>query len=559
MAMATVFRKKYTRPIPRDAEIFQRRAKQFARWRDAQGKKQIAPITDDGRQIVLVSSTYTAKYRDGHGSVIERSTGCRDKAAARAVLADLVKRGEQVKAGILTPAEDQIAAHQQTPISEHFGAFMHHMLAKGDTKKHREATRSCLNRLAGECSFRRLADLDRQALEQWLSGQTGSGMSARTRNAYQTAMVSFCNWCVQVHRLAANPFAGMPKANEKADRRRERRALTEDELRRLLDWARERPVREVITIRTGPRTGQLGANVRPEVRRRREKLGRERALIYKCLVLTGLRRKELASLTVGGLELDGERPYAVLPAADEKKRRGALIPLRADLVADLRKWLGELLDDLQEKARAAREPVPSSLPADAPVFTVPEGLGKILDRDLRAAGIPKVDDRGRSVDVYAFRHSFGTHLGKGGVPLQTAQVAMRHSDPALTSNVYTDPRLLDVHGALEVLPELPLEGEPQAECQLRTGTDDRDVFPAHAPIHAPNPDNSGQLGSIADKTEGRREDYQISPELEETATRAVSEGVGGGGDEGIRTLDLLSAIQALSRTELRPHRVKIIL
>jgi hypothetical protein len=33
---------------------------------------------------------------------------------------------------------------------------------------------------------------------------------------------------------------------------------------------------------------------------------------------------------------------------------------------------------------------------------------------------------------------------------------MRHSDPSLTANVYTDPKLLDVAGAVASLPNLPL-------------------------------------------------------------------------------------------------------
>ena len=37
---------------------------------------------------------------------------------------------------------------------------------------------------------------------------------------------------------------------------------------------------------------------------------------------------------------------------------------------------------------------------------------------------------------------------------------MRHSDPSLTANVYTDPKLLDVAGALESLPGL--DGESTA-------------------------------------------------------------------------------------------------
>ena len=63
----------------------------------------------------------------------------------------------------------------------------------------------------------------------------------------------------------------------------------------------------------------------------RERVGRERALSYKTLVLTGLQRNELASLTVGQLYLDETMPFVALDAADEKNRQGSTIPLRADL------------------------------------------------------------------------------------------------------------------------------------------------------------------------------------------------------------------------------------
>ena len=83
------------------------------------------------------------------------------------------------------------------------------------------------------------------------------------------------------------------------------------------------------------------ANVRPDVRERLDWLGRERALTYKTLVLTGLRKGELASLTVAHLRLDGAVPNLTLDAADEKNRGGNDIPLRDDLAAaDARLDLG---------------------------------------------------------------------------------------------------------------------------------------------------------------------------------------------------------------------------
>jgi integrase len=93
------------------------------------------------------------------------------------------------------------------------------------------------------------------------------------------------------------------------------------------------------------------------------------------------------------------------------------------------------------------------------LFYVPSGLSRILDRDLAAAGIPKRDERNRVVDVHAFRVTFGTHLCAAGVPLRTAQAAMRHSKPELTANIYTDPKLLDVAGAIDALPALALSPE----------------------------------------------------------------------------------------------------
>jgi hypothetical protein len=49
-----------------------------------------------------------------------------------------------------------------------------------------------------------------------------------------------------------------------------------------------------------------------------ERRGRQWALVYKALVLTGLRRRELASLTVGSLRLEGPTAYATLEAAAAK-------------------------------------------------------------------------------------------------------------------------------------------------------------------------------------------------------------------------------------------------
>jgi len=166
-------------------------------------------------------------------------------------------------------------------------------------------------------------------------------------------------------------------------------------------------------------------------------------------------------------------PNLNLHARDEKARRGAEIPLRKDLAAELHSWMEETLALAQADARERDEPVPARLPPGAKLLKVPVGLIRIFNRDLAFAGIAtlekrggkevvsKTDERGRTVDIHALRHTFGTHLCRAGVPLRTAQAAMRHSDPSLTANVYTDPKLLDVAGAVEKLPSLAdVRGQP---------------------------------------------------------------------------------------------------
>jgi hypothetical protein len=162
------------------------------------------------------------------------------------------------------------------------------------------------------------------------------------------------------------------------------------------------------------------------------------------------------------------------------------------------------LQRLQAEARAAGEPIPARLPPATPVFDVPYKLSKILNRDLVMAGlarrvkvdgkwrIEKRDERGRTIDVHALRHTFGTMLSRGGVAPRTAQAAMRHSKIELTMNVYTDPKLLDVRGALDTLPELPLDGERRQVAATGTDAPQRGGCKPLAPALAPTLDKSVQ-------------------------------------------------------------------
>lgn len=462
--MGTIYRKRYTKPLPKGATVHERRGELVAEWIDRNGRKRTAPVTrsNSGEALVLLkASTYTAKYTDADGRVVEQATGCRDKGSAQTILNRLQAEADEIRAG---GTAAKYARHRRLALGPQIDAFVdEHLAAKGATDGHRYNCRKLLERLKKDCGFETLGALDRKRFEEWLALQKTEGLSARGRNAYREVLVSFVNWCVAVGLLPENVFRAIPKANTKADPRRQRRALTEEEMIKLLDVARRRPLEDALTVRRGKDKGKLLCKVRPEVREHLVQLGRERALIYKTMLLTGLRRGELASLTVGQLVLAGPHPHVILEAADEKNRQGACVRLSPHLAGDLRDWLDEKRRTLRSHSVRRGTPTAEPMTDNTPVFTVPRDLVKILRRDLKAAGIPERDSRDRVIDVHALRTSFNTHLLANGVPLRTAQALMRHSDPKLTAGVYTDPQLLDVAGALECLPELSLTDSKGAE------------------------------------------------------------------------------------------------
>jgi integrase len=514
--MGSLRRKTSTKALPANAELFEEKGQQFARWIDGRGKKRTAKTTigrDGTVRITIRSKTYTAKFPDKNGDQCEVPTGCRDKGAALRVMAELERRAELIRSNVMTSAECRIADYAGTPIARHFEAYREHRVTQELNQARIKSTQSRLTRLATECGFKRLADLSGEVLTRWLGQQLAAGMGAGTRNEYRAEMIGFANWCVRSGRLTVNPFGDVPRANAKADQRRKRRALAETELERLLYVARWRPLAEYgrETIRPETPEGSKRSNWRkapltydtlkdavtlaqerltdnPDFAAKLDHRGRERALIYRTLVLTGLRRGELASLSIGSMELDAPTPFAVLAAGDEKNRQGSEIPLRVDLVVELREWIAEKRAGFTGSDKEF---------SNLPLFSVPASLLRALNRDLAAAGIPKTDDRGRAIDVHAMRMTLATMLNKAGVAPRTAQEIMRHSDIRLTMATYTDAKLLNVSGALDSLPKLSPDRTPgnTQEVMRATGTDGHTGFKS-APKSAPGTAHSGQSGSV---------------------------------------------------------------
>ena len=453
--MAAVYKKKYPIPMPEGAEIITRRGIKLARWTNGKGQERTAEVLEDGR-VQFISDYWYVRYTDASGKMRRESTGCREKRPAEKALADILANVEKVRVGVITPSEMAAVGHLDTPLARHTAQYLADLASRNVrgrrvSPKHVKHVREGLTRVISECGFRTLRDIDRWTVQRWMDKKAVSPrdpedadskpLSARTINVHRSAIMAFCNWCVVEGRLTANPLTGLPKAEE-AEPARKRRPLTEDEIARLLKTAQARPLREALTIRTGKNKGRLLAKVGDDVRWRLERVGQERALAYKFMMLTGLRRGEMASLTVGALCLDETAPHVRIEGKHAKSGRAATPPLRGDLADDLRKHI-----ERSEKA------VGGHVPPDAPLFDIDwRNLLRTFNLDLAAAGIAKRDAQGRTLDVHCLRHTFATLLARSGVSPGVAQKLMRHSDIRLTMNTYTHLDLADTAGAVAALP-----------------------------------------------------------------------------------------------------------
>ena len=526
LMMAFLFKQKVTRALPIGATIADRRRRatkkelranpdqvtvveRIATWRDKGGEKVGGVVVGD--RVRMSSGVWMIRYRDTSGLLQDVSTGCRERSNAQSFLSNLKDTQELVKLGVVTETELDTADAGKSAIAEHLEAYLKALgnkRGKGRRERVSEShlvnvRRSLFHVVAG-CNFETLRAINRETVAQWVTDRlndTNQDWSARTINSHIEALKAFCSWCVisKPQRSSVNPLLQFPMLGE--DAKRPRRALDITEIEHLLLVARLRPVaeygrsilrksanelpsdtksratwkRESLTfdgIEVAYQRGQEVLRKSPGKLAELEQLGIERELLYLVLITTGLRQGELQSITVGQTHLSESPAWIELSHHDEKAGRGASIPLRDDIADRLRFHLAGRLDAYNAECGVlSMNGRISRLPLDEPLFNVPKQLVRILDRDLEAAGIKKTDERGRSIDVHAMRHTFATMLSTSGVSPRVAQEAMRHSTMELTMKVYTDPKLLDIAGAVASMPALNAKPTSKRVPARATGTD----------------------------------------------------------------------------------------
>ena len=351
---------------------------------------------------------YTIQYFDHLG---KRKTvqGFTDKGLTEELAKKLEGEVRLRATGLVDPAMDELAKARNRPLNEILDQFEKSLV--DCTSKHLRLTMYRVKRVLNGCQFKTIGDVDGARIQEYLQQQRSQKrFGHRTYNHYLQGVGSFLNWCVSAKLLSSNPLSEAERLNIEVDVRHQRRALTPQEVRKLIE-----------TAAASNRSFQKQS---PETRVR----------IYSVAYMTGLRKQELASLTPASFKLDDAPPTVTVQATRSKHRKKDVLPLHPQLVELLRIWLKDM-------------------PVDQPLFPglARKKLSNMVRLDLALAGIPYKTIDGIADFHAAGRHTYITQLIRSGAPLPTAMELARHSDVKMTMR-YTHIGIDDQADALKKLP-----------------------------------------------------------------------------------------------------------
>ena len=351
---------------------------------------------------------YYIQFFDHEGKR-QTTKGFTDKGLTEQLAAKLENEVLLRSRGMIDPAQERLLAIRQSPIAEALAAFESSM--DNTTPKHRKLTMTRVRRLVEGSGCRTIGEMDAEKVEACLKQvRLADDLGARTYNHYLQAIDEFGKWLVASKRLLANPVAGIERLNAETDVRHKRRALSPEDVFRLVESARS----------SGEDIQGYG--------------GELRARAYLMSFFTGLRRQELGSLTPRSFRLDDDQPILTVEAACSKHRRKDTLPMHPELVLMVREWVRDLTpDDL--------------------LFPLIERKKTwlMVKKDLERIGIPYETHEGIADFHAAGRHSHITGLLRNGATLVEERELARHADVRMTMK-YTHIGLADQAEALAGLP-----------------------------------------------------------------------------------------------------------
>jgi integrase len=439
------------------------------------------------------------RFIDADGVQRERK-GCPDRRETEGMAAAAEAEVAKIRGGYIDPKDIAYGVHEARPLADHLADWHAYLLGKGSTRQHADLSRNRVARLIDLARAKRISHLAPSRVQAALKAVRDDGASLRSIHHYTRAVKGFSKWLWRDGRAREDTLPHLTSPNPDADRRHERRALTPEDLARLIQAAESGPV---VLKTTGP----------------------DRAALYRVALGTGFRANELRSLRPEAFHLDGDPPTVTVAAAYSKRRRDDVQPIRPELADALRPWLA---------SKAPGRPVFGNLTKHTNI---------LIQSDLARAGIPYRDASDRVADFHALRHSYISALAMSNAPVKIVQSLARHSTPTLTLGVYAHVGLFDQTSALDALPDLtPTAPEPEAATLAATGTDGPISkrlslqFPYAVDGSGRNESDVGGTGAPRPGTEPEISKDRNPLELEglDASGRVLSDADGSGGG-GIRT------------------------
>ncbi len=268
---------------------------------------------------------------------------------------------------------------------------------RGATANTLESYERDLLQFAGFMVTRKRApeDADQTHIRAYIKSLTGAGLAASTVARRVSAMRQFFRFLYAERVRDDDPTSTIdsPKQGRSLPK-----YLSEDEVERLLDCARDRPGAEGLRL----------------------------VALLEVLYATGLRVTELVGMPLGALSRDTR--YLTVRGKGGKERMVPLSEPAQDAISDYMAVREDYLPSRQVANGAHLRMFPSR---GKEGFLTRARFGQMLKELAREADVDH-----RRVSPHVLRHSFASHLLAHGVDLRALQQMLGHSDIS-TTQIYT--------------------------------------------------------------------------------------------------------------------------
>jgi site-specific recombinase XerD len=299
-------------------------------------------------------------YYDASGTR-RRVAISRNKKIALEALREAERKRDRIRAGL------EAICPSDVTVDEVFGPFVEFLRGEGLAPGTVRIYERKIPQFVAHIGAKRIADITLEEADRYKAERRAQGISGRTVNITLGAVRRMLDWAVERNKLAINPLARLSPAKDPP--RIERRALSRDEVRRLLEASPD-PLHDM----------------------------------WALYLATGMRRNELVFLKWRDVDL-ANRTIRLL-ASRTKTRRSRLV------------YFGPRMAAVLKRRRAE--------PADY-CFTTRIGTpfrNGVLKRFRACCRRAGIDQKG--VDIQALRVTFATLVMETGADLKTAQTLIGH-------------------------------------------------------------------------------------------------------------------------------------